>query len=66
MRGELQSNKGFQRQSLAKYLTLTVVFMQNSALRENLISVFQDFFASINKTFILVGRMSTRLSSYET
>ena len=32
---------------------------------QSLTSVFQGFFASINKTFILAGRMDTRLSFYE-
>ena len=32
---------------------------------KSLISVFQEFSASINKTFILTGRQGTRLSSYE-
>ena len=32
---------------------------------QNLISVFQDLFAGINKTFILVGGLGTRLSFYE-
>ena len=29
------------------------------------VSVFQEFFASINKNFILVGRLGTRTSFYE-
>ena len=32
---------------------------------KSLISVFQEFSASINKTFILAGRLGTRLSFYE-
>ena len=51
-------------QSLTKYLRLTLVFMWNSALRESLLSVFQEFFASINKIFILVGGLGARLSFY--
>ena len=39
--------------------------MQNNALRESLITVSQEFFASINKNFISVGRLSTRLSFYK-
>ena len=31
----------------------------------SLISAFQEFFASVNKTFILAGRLDTRLSFYE-
>ena len=33
--------------------------------RKSLVSVFQEFSASINKTFILAGRLGTRLSFYE-
>ena len=32
---------------------------------KSLISIFQEFFASINKIFILAGRLGTRLSFYE-
>ena len=32
---------------------------------KSLISVFQKFFASVNKIFLLAGRLSTRLSFYE-
>ena len=35
--------------------------MRNSALQENLISVFQWSFASINKILIFAGRLSTSL-----
>ena len=50
--GELESQKGLQRQSIIKYLRLTLVFME---------IVHYDLFASINKTFILAGRRGTRL-----
>ena len=33
--------------------------------RKSLISVFQEFSDSINKTFILAGRLGARLSFYE-
>ena len=36
--------------------------MWNSALREKLISIFQEFLYSINKIFILTGRLGIRLS----
>ena len=39
--------------------------MRNGVQRKSLISDFQEFFASINKSFILAGRLSTRLSFYE-
>ena len=38
--------------------------MCNSALGESLISVFQEFFASINKAFVLAGGLSVGLSFY--
>ena len=50
-------------QSFTEYLRLTLVFMYSS-LREKLISVFQEFFASITKIFILAGGLGTRLSFY--
>ena len=39
--------------------------MWKNAPGENFISVFQEFSANINKTFILAGRLGTRLSFYE-
>ena len=51
-------------QPFAKYLRRTLVFMRNSALREKLSSIFQEFFASISKISILAGRLGTGLSSY--
>ena len=58
---ELEAKICFQRESFTKYMRLTLVFMQNSALRKSLISVFQKFFATINKIFILAGRLGTKL-----
>ena len=37
-------------------------FHENSALREKLVSDFQNFLPSINKIFIFAGRLGTRLS----
>ena len=49
--------------------TIHKIFETNSRfhvkLRGSLISVFQEFFASIDKIVILAGRLGTRLSSYE-
>ena len=40
--------------------------MSNKALQEkSLISIFQEIFTSIDKIFILVGRLGTRLSFYK-
>ena len=62
--GKLEPEKGFERPSVRKYLRLTLVFMWISALRKGLISVLQEFFASINKFFHLTGRLGTRLSFF--
>ena len=52
-------------QPFTKYSRLTLISMWNSAPREKfLISVFQEFFASIGKIFILAGRLGTKLSFY--
>ena len=55
--GELESKKGFQRQSFTKCLRLTLVFNRNSALREKFNFCFSRVFASINKTFNYAGRL---------
>ena len=47
------------------YTSQTLVFMWNSALRGSSISIFQDFFTSIDKMFFLEGRLCTRLSFSE-
>ena len=57
--------EGVQRQQLTIYWRLTLDFMRNSAQRKSLIYVFQEFSASVNKTFIFAGTLSTRLSFYE-
>ena len=56
--GELESKEIFQ------YLRLqfSCQIVHNV---KSLISVFQEFSTSINKTFILAGRVGTRLSFYE-
>ena len=62
VRGELESRKGFQRQSIRKYLRLTLVFMRSGAHSgKNVISVFQEFLPIIGKMFILAGGLTTRL-----
>ena len=52
-------------QSFTKYLRLTLVFMWNSWLREKFNFCAARVFASINKIFILSGRLASRLSFYE-
>ena len=49
-------------QSCRECLGLALVSMWNSALRGSLISGFQDFFASIGKTFILARGLGAGLS----
>ena len=39
--------------------------MWNGGLREKFISAFEEYFASINKIFILAGSLDTRLSFNE-
>ena len=54
----------YKQQSFTKYLRLTLVF-EIAHYGKSLISVFQGFFANINKTFIFTRRLDTRLSFYE-
>ena len=56
--GELESKEIFQYLKL--HFSCETVHNVKS-----LISVFQEFSASINKTFILAGRVGTRLSFHE-
>ena len=42
--GQLEAKNCFQRQSFTKYLRLTLVFMQNSGLREKFNSYFSRVF----------------------
>ena len=48
-------------QTFTKYLRVTLV---NSLVRERFNFCFQELFASINKIFILVGRLGIGLSFY--
>ena len=59
--GQLKSRKGFQRESLTKYVRITLVFMRNGAYGKNLVSIFQEFFVSINEIFILARRLGARI-----
>ena len=63
--GELESKKGFQRQPVTKYLRPTVFSCEVVHYRKRLISIFHEFFASINKTFSLAGELCTRLPFYK-
>ena len=53
---ELESKKYLQWQKPTKYSSLTGLFMWNRIHGNSLISVFQKYFASINRTFTLEGR----------
>ena len=53
--GKLESKRGFQRQSVARYLRLALVFVWDSALREKFNCYFLEDFASINLVFIFFG-----------
>ena len=61
---EIESKQSFQRGCLTKHLRLTLVFLSNSAQRQNFNFCFQEFSSSINKTFIFQGRLATTLSFY--
>ena len=53
-------------QSFAKYTETNSSFHVKILHHgKSLISVFQEFFASINNIFILAGTLGTRLSFYE-
>ena len=43
---------------------LALVFARNSALQGKFIYIFQEFFARIDKIFILAGRLRTGVSFY--
>ena len=62
---ELETEKGFQRQPVTKYLGLTLVFVCSSTLRERPSFVFQEFFDRSNKTFNLAYSLGTALSLFE-
>ena len=52
-------------QAITKYLRLNVVLCKVENYGKSLISVFQEFFASINKIFILAVTLITRLLFYD-
>ena len=62
---ELEATKCFQRQPFTKYLRQLSFPCEIAHYGRNLISVFQEFFAGIDKSYILAGRLGTRLSFYE-
>ena len=59
----VRSKKDFPETPFHKIFETNSSF--NVKLREKLISVFQKFFAIIDKMFILAGGLGTRLSFYE-
>ena len=61
--GRVTTNEMFPEELFTKYLRL---FPCKAAhYGKTLISVFQDIFASMNKIFILEGRLGTRKSFFE-
>ena len=60
--GELESKKGFQRQSVTKYLGLTKFLREAAYCGKGLIAIFRDFFASVGGIFIWPGEVGTMLS----
>ena len=57
---KLEAKYCFLRQSFTKYLRQTVVFVKYISISIS-VSIFQQFFAGINKIFILGGRLGTGL-----
>ena len=57
---ELEAKYCFLRHSFTKYLSQTVVFVKYISISIS-VSIFQQFFAGINKIFILGGRLGTGL-----
>ena len=62
--GELESKGGFKRQSVTKYLKLTLVFMGMAHYGRGFIAIFWTIFASIDKIFVFGARLVTGLSFY--
>ena len=52
-------------QSVTKHLRLTLVLPEIAHYGKSLFSIFQEFFARIDKILILAGRLHTRVSFYE-
>ena len=46
-------------------IRLALVFVWNEHYGKGFIAIFRGFFASINKSFVLAGRMGTRLLFFE-
>ena len=60
--GELFSKVGFQRQSVAKYLRLTLALPETAHCGKSLICIFQQFFARIHKIFTSTGTLHRKVS----
>ena len=58
---KLKAKKCFHKQTLTKYLILTLFFMWNSTPWENLNFCFSRVVASINNFSFFTGRLGTRL-----
>ena len=62
--GRIRIKKKFPETKSHKILENSSRFHVEEHATGSLISVFQEFSASINKKFILAGRLGTRLSFY--
>ena len=62
---ELEIKTFFQRQSFAKKLRLTLVFILKSNYRKSLIFIFQFSFPSGNKTLFLESGLGASLSFWD-
>ena len=54
--------RGLGLQSFTKYLRLAQFSRKIAHQGKSLISVFQEYFGSIDKIFLLAGRLDTRVS----
>ena len=66
IRISLESVESVLLQPFTKYLRQALVFMWNTALRENFNFFFSSFLLILTKKFILEGRLATRLQFCET
>ena len=55
----------FNGESLTDYAILSILSYEIAHFWKSLMSVFQEFFASINKVLLLARRLGTRPSCYE-
>ena len=59
--GKLEAKNCFQSQSQTNYLKQTLVLHEIVHYRKSSISIFKEFYASIDKIFVLEVRLGTKL-----